>query len=213
MLAGTRAERAFRRLLEGALVGPLARRGVAPDHLTLAGLALSALAGLLALGSPAAAAASLLAAGLLDGLDGSLARATGRATRAGAFLDSALDRYGEFLVLLGVWGRLARLGLAGWGGLLALLALQGALMVSYSRARAEGLGHGLRGGLFERPERLVVLAAGLLATEGEKAWGLVPGTVLLGTLALLAAGANATAVRRILRARRGLMGPEGGPGL
>lgn len=212
MLAGTRAERFLRRFLEGYLVAPLARRGVAPDQLTAASLALSALAGLLALGAPVAAGVSLLLAGLLDGLDGSLARATGRASRAGAFLDSTLDRYGEFLVLLGVWGRLAGLGLPGWGGFLALVALQGALMVSYTRARAEGLGHGLRGGVFERPERLLAIAAGLLTTAGEEAWGLVPGTVLLGTLAILGAGANATAVRRILRGRAALTALSAGPG-
>ncbi|MDW7709102.1 MAG: CDP-alcohol phosphatidyltransferase family protein [Deferrisomatales bacterium] len=212
MLAGTGAERVFRRLLEGCLVAPLARAGVVPDHLTAVGLVLSALAGLLALGAPPAAAVALLAAGLLDGLDGSLARATGRASRAGAFLDSTLDRYGEFLVLLGVWGWLARLGWGGWGGLLALAALQGALMVSYTRARAEGLGHGLRGGVFERPERLLVLAAGLLASAGEGRWGLAPGTVLLATLGVLGLGANVTAVRRVLRGRRALAVSEPAPG-
>ncbi len=203
-LAGSRAERGWRLALDRWLVGPLASRGVTPDHLTLAGLAGSALAGLLAPWAPPAAGVALLLAGLLDGLDGSLARATGRASPAGAFLDSTLDRYGEFLALLGSWGRLAAVGHEGWGGLLALLALQGGLMVSYTRARAEGLGHPLRGGVWERPERLLLLAAGLLASAGEEAWGLAPGTALLITLGLLAAGANATAVRRVVRGRRAL---------
>ncbi|RMG92195.1 MAG: CDP-alcohol phosphatidyltransferase family protein [Candidatus Dadabacteria bacterium] len=208
MLAGGPVERAFRRAIEAAIVGPLARRGVRPDTLTGAGLVLSAVAGALAWGWPAAAGWTLLLAGLLDALDGSLARATGTATRAGAFWDSTLDRYGEFAVVLGLWARASRTGHAVWAGAAALVALQGALMVSYARARAEGLGYPLRGGAFERPERLLLAAAGLLLSPWEEVLGLGTGGGALVTLALLGLGANATAWGRILRGRRALAEPE-----
>jgi CDP-diacylglycerol--glycerol-3-phosphate 3-phosphatidyltransferase len=77
-------------------------------------------------------------------------------------------------------------------------------MVSYARARAEGLGHNLRGGIFERAERLLLVALGLLLTPWERLVGLAPGGMLLWTLAILAAGANLTAADRILRGRRTL---------
>ncbi len=211
MLAGTPVERAYRAVLEGALVRPLARAGVTPDHLTWAGLAVAGLAGLVAPWRPEAAGFLVLLGGLLDTLDGSLARATGCVTRRGAFLDSTLDRYAEFLVIAGVWGRCVRTGWELAGGVSALLAVQGSLMVSYARARAEGLGHPLRGGVFERPERLLVLAAGLLATPTEEWLGVPPGSAGVVTLAVVAVGANATAVGRIVRARRVLAGSAGGP--
>ncbi len=211
MLAGTPLERAYRAVVEGVLVRPLERAGVTPDHLTWAGLAVAGLAGLVAPWQPIAAGFLVLLGGLLDTLDGSLARATGRVTRTGAFLDSTLDRYAEFLVIAGVWGRCVRTGWELAGGVSALLAVQGSLMVSYARARAEGLGHPLRGGVFERPERLLVLAAGLLATPAEEWLGAPPGAAGVVTLAVVAVGANATAVGRIGRARRVLAGPGCGP--
>jgi phosphatidylglycerophosphate synthase len=204
MLAGTSIETAYRRLIASRLLEPLRRAGVTPDQLTVAGLLLSVLAGAAAPWAPIAAGLVLLAAGLLDTLDGSLARVTNQASRAGAFLDSTLDRWAEFCVLFGCWARLARLDLAVWGGALVLLAVQGSLMVSYARARAEGLGHNLRGGIFERAERLLLVALGLLLTPWERLVGLAPGGMLLWTLAILAAGANLTAADRILRGRRTL---------
>jgi CDP-diacylglycerol--glycerol-3-phosphate 3-phosphatidyltransferase len=79
-------------------------------------------------------------------------------------------------------------------------------MVSYTRARAESLGYPLRGGVWERPERLLLLAVGLMVSAAEASWGLAPGSVLLATLGLLAVGANGTAVRRVMRGRRELTG-------
>jgi CDP-diacylglycerol--glycerol-3-phosphate 3-phosphatidyltransferase len=206
MLSGTSIERAYRVALEGALVRPLVRWGIRPDHVTMAGLSFSVFAGLMAPFAPLLAGIALLLAGGLDTLDGALARSMKQVTPAGAFLDSTLDRYAEFAVLLGTWARLLRSGLGEWGAALALFALHGSLMVSYARARAEGLGQELRGGLFERPERVLLLAAGLLATHWEEGAGLPSGSILLATLGLLGVGANATAVRRVLRGRRALGG-------
>lgn len=201
MLSGTIVERVFRKTISVPLVGPLRRMGIQPDHLTLCGLALALLAGSLVPWSPPAAGIVLLVSGLLDSLDGTLARATHHSTRPGALLDSTLDRYGEFAVLLGIWVYLAREGHAFWGGIWTLSALQGSVMVSYARARAEGLGYALRGGLFQRAERLVLVALGLLASPWGPKVGLDSHRLLLVTMGLLAVGTNLTALRRIVRAR------------
>jgi CDP-diacylglycerol--glycerol-3-phosphate 3-phosphatidyltransferase len=102
--------------------------------------------------------------GIFDLFDGALARATGTTSKFGAFLDSTLDRTGESLVLAGVAvGCFA--GGFGLGVLLAGLAATFASGVTYTRAKAESLG--LRGdvGVAPRPERLVILALGLVAAE------------------------------------------------
>ena len=212
MISGTPLERVYRAVVNALLVRPLGRAGWTPDHLTVAGLALAAAAGLAAPWWPVGAGVLVLVGGVLDTLDGSLARATGRTTRAGAFLDSTLDRYGEFFVLLGLWARASGAGLGASGGAWALLALQGSLMVSYARARAEGLGCPLRGGVFERPERLILAAAGLLATPWEGALGLGPGGMSVATLAVIAVGANLTALGRVVRGRRALQRRDASPG-
>lgn len=211
MISDTGLQRAYPNLIHRLLVKPLQRRNCSPDWLTLAGLGFSVLTGLAAPWSPFVAGCFLLGAGLCDTLDGSLAREEHRVSRAGAFLDSTLDRYGEFFVFLGCWWRLARLGLLGWGSFWTLFALQGSVMVAYAKARAESLGCPLGGGLFQRPERLLLTAVGLLASRWEATLGLAPGDVLLWTLGLLALGANGTAARRILRGRRALQRREGDP--
>jgi len=101
----------------------------------------------------------VLVAGFFDILDGALARRTKKATPFGGVLDSTLDRLSEAAVLLGI--------LVAFGGspllvLLVFLALLGSLLVSYVRARAEGVGLECGVGLFTRAERVVVLALGLL---------------------------------------------------
>jgi CDP-diacylglycerol--glycerol-3-phosphate 3-phosphatidyltransferase len=204
MLAGSFLERSYRNAVDRLLVRPLAARKVPPDWVTAAGLFLSTLAALLVPWSPPTAGLVLLAAGVFDTVDGALSRATGQASPAGALLDSTFDRYAEFATLVGAWARLSRLGNCVGGGALALVALQGSVMVSYARARAEGLGFELRGGVFERTERVLVLAAGLLTSPLEGRLGLPEGACLIAALAVLAVGSNTTAVARILRARRAL---------
>jgi len=161
----------------------LAARRVSPDHLTILGLCLSLLAALfLGRGSFFAAGFVLLLAGLCDILDGDVARERGLVSPFGAFLDSTLDRVSEGALYIGlayfyftrsqtatVWMRGMFEGSAEWGdadgptlGVLALSTLILSFLVSYTRARAEGLGMECKVGVMERPERLLTLGAGAL---------------------------------------------------
>ena len=169
----------------------LARHGVTANSLTIAGAILNAgVAAAIAAGWFPASGLLLLAANALDTLDGAVARASGRASPFGAFLDSTLDRYAEIVVFVGLVGWFASQG--NWHGeVLAVVALAGSLMVSYTRARAEGLRLHGEVGLLPRPARLVLLAAGLvLAAVPPLAWTL---ELAVGVLALFT---NLTAVQR-----------------
>lgn len=168
--------------------------GATPNTLTLLGFFGMTAAGVLCAGGSFFAAGLIVAASCaFDVLDGALARATGAASVFGAFFDSFLDRYAEAAVYAGLLVHYAGAGTP-WGVEAAFAAAIGSLMVSYARARAEGLGIACRAGLFARPERIAVIIAGLLT-------GFV-----LPTLVLLAVATNATAVRRLL-AVRGAAGP------
>jgi CDP-diacylglycerol---glycerol-3-phosphate 3-phosphatidyltransferase len=149
------------------VVEPLAR-GMArlrlhPNTITILGFVLNAVAGtVLASGRVRLGAVVMLGASATDALDGALARATSQQSRFGAFLDSTLDRLSEGAVLLGL--------LAWWlqlqedlGVLVAMLALLGSVMVSYTRARAEGVGYTCKVGLLTRPMRVILLGIGLLS--------------------------------------------------
>ncbi|HZS01775.1 MAG TPA: CDP-alcohol phosphatidyltransferase family protein [Chloroflexota bacterium] len=173
------------------LARKLARAGVTANSLTIAGAILNAgVAAAIAAGWFPASGLLLLAANSLDMLDGAVARASGRASPFGAFLDSTLDRYAEIIVFVGLVGWFASQG--NWHGVvLSVLALAGSLMVSYTRARAEGLGLHGEVGLLPRPARLIALAAGLmLAAVPALAW------TLEAVVALLAVFTNLTAVQR-----------------
>lgn len=159
----------------------LAAKGARPDHVTFAGLAFSLVAALL-LGRGYFLGAAILIglAGLCDMLDGDVARIRGAVSRFGAFLDSTLDRIGEGALYAGLavhyftrtqrgafFIRGAFEGSAEWGdadgttlGVLCLAILLLSFLVSYARARAEGLGLDCRVGIMERPERMLTLAAG-----------------------------------------------------
>ncbi|MBI3979038.1 MAG: CDP-alcohol phosphatidyltransferase family protein [Chloroflexi bacterium] len=183
------------------LVGALGRAGISPNALTVVGFGLNVGVGaVIAGGMLTLGGALVLVAGLFDMLDGALARSLGRTTRFGAFLDSTLDRAAEAAVLFGIL--LAYAGRAGAVEVpLAFLALTGSLLVSYARARAEGLGlHGEVGWL-PRPERIILLAAGLLL-------GLVA-----PALAIITALTAVTVVQRILYVRRQTAADEGQRGL
>lgn len=152
-------KRAGRRLFR-PLVELLARARVAPNAVTLAALPFSiAAAWFFASGRFVWAGVALAAGGLCDLLDGELSRLSGRQSDLGAFLDSTVDRFSEALVFIGIaWHFRASPTLA----LLAVVALVLSLMVSYVRARAEGLGRDCSVGWFERPVRLLLLLFGAL---------------------------------------------------
>lgn len=193
------------------LVATLARLGIGPDAVTVAGLIVSLAAALSFFEGYFQLGAVLVAfSGLCDLLDGELARRSGRRSRFGAFLDSTLDRLSESLVLTGIAGfhvahltglvfdpsqtvaEIARgLEPRTWAvvTLTAILAMVGSFMVSYTRARAEGLGIECKVGWFERPERMVlIIVAG--------AFGV--GRVMSLALILLALVSFATATQRIV---------------
>jgi phosphatidylglycerophosphate synthase len=181
---------------------PLAGLGVTPDTLTVLGLLLSILtAFVIAQGWLLAGGLLVLFAGIFDMFDGAMARARNATTTFGAFIDSTLDRYTESIILFGLLyyvfrtpGLQDRFWPFGFEQplLIALIyiAVVGSLMVSYVRARAEGLGLECKTGLFARPERVVILAVGLLT--GAVIWALI----------LLALFSNVTVIQRIVHISR-----------
>ena len=151
--------------------GALFRLGLTPNILTVTGVLLNlGVALVIAFGDPRLGGALLLVASAFDMLDGAVARASGLTTNFGGFLDSTLDRYSEVLVFGGVLIYL--LDTDDWqvGAILVFLATVGALLISYARARAEAAGYKASVGLVARPERVIVLALGLLI--GQPIWAL-----------------------------------------
>jgi len=167
----------------------LSRTPVTPSMVTWFGFLLATGAAVCIVAERLVAAGFImLVAGFFDMLDGALARRTKRVTRFGAFLDSTLDRLSEAVILLGILVLQAR-EQAVTGIVLAGIALVGSLLVSYIRARAEALGLECRTGLFARPERVVVLALGLLLSHFSYA--------LIGALAIIVIFSFFTAGQRL----------------
>jgi CDP-diacylglycerol--glycerol-3-phosphate 3-phosphatidyltransferase len=168
----------------------LARLGVQPNLLSLIGFFIASAAGAaIAAGHISHGGWLFLLSGPFDALDGALARIAGLETRFGAFLDSFIDRYSEAAVLFGIlyWSNFqgSRILVA-----LTFLTLLGSLMVSYARARAEGLNISCKVGLFTRLERFIVLTLALLTKQ-----------LLIG-LVILACLTNFTALQRMFHVYR-----------
>ncbi len=163
----------------------LGRLGLTPNGLTLIGLVLIvATAVVLALGHNFWGGVLFIVAGIFDALDGTLARVTNRQTRFGAFLDSTADRYADAAILFGVMVPFLERGQQ-IQVMLAFIALVGSVLVSYTRARAEGLGLECKVGLLTRFERFIIIAIGLFFN-----WV----TPMLWVMAILT---NVTAIQRI----------------
>jgi len=148
------------------IVGILSKSGVTPNTLTLTNLALNIVAAyVIATGHFLLGGVLILGSGLFDLLDGALARFTKQTTKFGAVLDSTVDRISEAATLCGllIW-YVAKEG-ATLEIVLILAVLIGSFLVSYIRARAEGLGWECQVGLFTRAERVIVLAIGLLVDQ------------------------------------------------
>lgn len=154
--------RAWAQTAMEALVRPLARLGVQPNTITTLGFLLSlAAAAAVWQGAWPWAAILVLVASAFDMLDGALARVSNGGTTFGAFFDSTLDRLSEAAIGLGLIGFF----LARQDDLTVLaivLMVIGSQMVSYTRARAEGLGLSCSVGWFQRPERVIALGVALL---------------------------------------------------
>ncbi|NJE04969.1 CDP-alcohol phosphatidyltransferase family protein [Thermococcus sp. M36] len=136
-----------------AIVRPLAKAGITPNTITILGLLISLVgAYLFSQREQFLAAIVLLFGSLIDALDGTLARMTGKTSRFGAFLDSTFDRISDGTVLFGI----ALGNLVDWR--IAFIAFMGSYLVSYERCRAELAGSGkLAVGIAERAERLLIL--------------------------------------------------------
>ena len=131
--------------------------------------------------------AVILFAGLFDMMDGRLARIGNMSSMFGALWDSTLDRYSELFTLFGIAMYLI---LNSWvtGGVLTFLAMVGSVMVSYVRARAEGLGIECKVGLMQRPERVVLTSLGaILSGIFDNLWFLVVPIVIIAILANITA--------------------------
>lgn len=160
--------------------------GITPNAVTLTGFILSAAAGVfLSLGDLLNGIILLALSGACDVFDGILARTSRKTTKFGAFLDSFLDRYADFFPLAGLlyYGHVTGNEPLLFGSLFSIL---GAFTTSYARARAESLGVECKVGVFERPERIIMLLLGLLLDYPTET------TVLLALLS------NFTAVQRLL---------------
>jgi CDP-diacylglycerol--glycerol-3-phosphate 3-phosphatidyltransferase len=180
----------------------LARTRITPNALTASGVSLCLAASVLVLFESQSellffwlAAAVFVAGSVLDILDGALARAGGKTTVFGSFLDSTTDRVGEGFILAAIAYVFARDGLDVFV-VVAVAAVAGSFLVSYTRAKAESIG--LRGdvGIGSRAERVVVITAGLVLAP----WGVLPWAILL-----LAVTAWITVVQRVLHVRKQLM--------
>jgi len=142
----------------------LAGLGVTPTVMTSVGLAI-VIAGsvIISTGALRMGAIVVLIGSILDGLDGSVARASGTETARGAFLDSAFDRLGEIAAFAGLGVAVARETGDEWILLLIILAIGGAMLVPYIRSRAEVEGFNGKGGLMGRAERVLLFTVGLIA--------------------------------------------------
>ncbi len=205
MLKGTALETEYYSFLNRRLIPLLIQLKLRPNHVSFLGLLSSVMAGVSFIYYPFFGGVFTLLTGLFDTLDGGLARALGQNRKFGAFLDSVLDRYTELIIYLGIWCYFYRQGATTpLVSLTMLLILFGSLMVSYTRARAEGLGVRCLVGMFQRGERIVLLGLAGLVNPMVNLFARLPDhqslqdMVLIVVLVLLAAGTNLTALWRLL---------------
>ena len=178
------------------IISAIAKTPLTPNLITAIGFIITMGAGALIVTDYwLAAGIVVLVAGLFDMLDGALARATGKTTRFGAILDSTLDRVSEAILLVSLLAVFAKDGLV-TECILAGVALVGSLLVSYIRARMEGLGVECKAGFFTRPERVILLALGLMLSQFNYA--------MLTTLAVLTFFSWFTVIERMVYAWRKL---------
>lgn len=200
------------------VVNGMIKIGITPNSITTAGLALNIVAACVFLYAGITAPGKLsyvgwsggiiLFAGLFDMMDGRVARIGNMVSTFGALYDSVLDRYSELITLFGIC---FYLGLQGylWGSVVTFIALIGSLMVSYVRARAEGLGLECKVGLMQRPERVVLTSLGAICCgifSNCKAFD--PIYLLIAPQAVIAVLANWTAFIRIGHCHKLLSGKQ-----
>jgi CDP-diacylglycerol---glycerol-3-phosphate 3-phosphatidyltransferase len=183
------SRKALARYVTGPIVRLLAKTPVTPNTLTICSLLVTLVASaLIVFNQLIAAALVMLFASFFDILDGALARGTNRVTKFGAALDSSLDRLAEAAIFIGLTifyaidGSILGVALSG-------AAMVTSLMVSYTRARAEGLGIDCQVGIFTRSERIAALVIGLLLSHF--------GIILTGILMLIIVLSSVTVGQRL----------------
>jgi CDP-diacylglycerol--glycerol-3-phosphate 3-phosphatidyltransferase len=203
----------IKKLFEPIALG-MGRLGLTPDGLTLIGFGITVVGALL-LSQQLWVAGGIVVfiGGVFDMFDGTLARATGKVSPLGAFMDSVFDRAGEVIVYVGLVAGLETLGFA--ASLLAAAAMGAAVMVSYTRSKSEGLGFtkgtGMAAvGIMPREIRLVILSLGIVllgvfgADHGPdwQATEIPTGLLLFEiALAIITVGSIITVIQRILHVR------------
>lgn len=197
----------------------MGRAGLTPDALTLIGFGITVIgAVLLGMQLWLVGGIVVFVGGVFDMFDGTLARATGKVSRLGAFMDSVFDRAGEVVVYIGIVAGVQAVGVAD-GPLLAAATMGAAVMVSYARAKSDAeaftAGTGMAAvGVMPREVRLVILSIGLIGagllgatmsvSEGGGAGGaaIPPGIALLFVaLGIILVGSIITIIQRILHVR------------
>lgn len=183
--------RANTRFILDPVVNAIASLGLSPNALTFLGFLLNVVAGvLIGLGQIVWGGVVMTFVAMpLDALDGALARATHRQSKFGAFFDSTLDRVAEAALLVGLAALFMQRG-DSMSALVSFAAMVGSFMVSYTRARAEGLDLECKVGLFSRVGRFILLAVGLLINQP------------VITVWLLAILSTATAIQRVVHVYR-----------
>ncbi len=205
----------------------LIKIGITPNMITFLGLILNILASIVLIygaekgvrmdhGYVGLAGFIILLGGLMDMVDGRLARVGNMSSDYGALFDSVLDRYSEMLMFLGICYYLVSYDYF-LSSIFAFIAMIGSVMVSYTRARAEGLGVTASVGIMQRPERVLLIGVAAIACGiFSKSWGAdfkidIEGlpfplfeTITIFTLPIfvLAIMANITAIRRLMHARK-----------
>ena len=173
----------------------VARTGISPDTLTILGLAGGAAAGVFfGLGRPFPAFLALAFCGLSDVLDGKVAAVLNARSAFGAILDSSFDRYSEFFIYAGMAYHFR----GSWAWWLGFFAFLGSTMVSYTRARAEGLGFACPIGLMQRAERMVLIGLASILSSIVRVFDPAVITVLI----LISILSNVTAIQRLFWVRR-----------
>ena len=198
----------IKKIFEPIALG-MGRLGLTPNGLTLIGFGITVVGAiLLGFQQWLIGGVVVFLGGVFDMFDGTLARATGKVGPLGAFMDSVFDRWGEAIVYLGIaWGGV----LAGSDPvvILAAAAMGAAFMVSYTRAKSEGLGFtagtGMAAvGVMPREIRLVILSLGLILAGATANL-----SILSGALGIIAVGATITVIQRIVHVRNQAVANDG----
>lgn len=170
----------------------LSEKGISPNLITFFGTAISLFAGILFyLEKTFLAGFSVILSGLMDIIDGQVAKISKKETKFGGVFDSTLDRYSELFIYIGISLLFFKKGDA-LTSFVAIIALLGSMLVSYVKARAEGAGILLKSGLFQRAERFVLISAG----------GILGVEILKVFMYIIALVSHITAIQRLIMAKK-----------